>query len=294
MASCVSTLPPGWSVEYDSVRGEHYYWDSNSEKSQWTHPETGLMYSGEKPLQRKRVVETPSSLLFKGRHQVPFATNLDDMMIENWYRSRGLITGNKRMRWVKSPDSSSETMEIVDTDKSATLIQKVFRGFLDRRYVEDLKAVEAEGLRVFWSEDGEMVVTDLNEAVKTIQKFARGWYIRYRMKKKDKVRDAMDSGRVAHGSSRGGKVNPLGSFFVSKKKNAVLASGFVFQKGGDQRWAVGMKAEDYCPFHTKIDVGTQYLCLCQCPSTLIARANQFSSGEDVTRVADNITRLVFT
>lgn len=224
----------------------------------------------------------------------PFSTNLDDLMIENWYRSRGLLPGNKRMRWVRHSPGSYETMEIVDNDKSATLIQKVFRGYLDRRYVEDLRAVEAEGLRVYWTEDGEMVVTDLNESARKIQRIVRGWSVRSKMRKEEKLRDAIDSGRVAHGSSRGGKVNPLGSFYVSKKKGTILASGFVFQKGGDQRWAVGMKAEEYCPCHTKIDVGTQYLCLCHCPSTLIARANQYSSGEDVTRVADNITRLVFT
>ena len=228
----------------------------------------------------------------------PFSTNLDDLMIENWYRSRGLLPGNKRMRWARHSSGSYETMEIVDTDKSATLIQRVFRSYLDRRYVEDLRAVEAEGLRVYWTEDGEMVVTDLNEAAKKIQKIARGWSVRSRMRKEENVPSVADKwlflSGPAHGSSRGGKVNPLGSFYVSKKKGTVLASGFVFQKGGDQRWAVGMKAGEYCPCHTKIDVGTQYLCMCQCPSTLIARANQFSSEEDFTRVADNITRLVFT
>ena len=191
----------------------------------------------------------------------PFSTNLDDLMIENWYRSRGLLPGNKRMRWVRHSPGSYETMEIVDTDKSATLIQKVFRGYLDRRYVEDLRAVEAEGLRVYWTEDGEMVVTDLNEAAKNIQKIVRGWSVRSRMKKEGKLRDAIDSGRVAHGSSRGGKVNPLGSFYVSKKKGTILASGFVFQKGGDQRWAVGMKADD-CPYVIRRLMSAHSICVC--------------------------------
>jgi len=219
----------------------------------------------------------------------PFAGEMGDRMIEDWYRRCGLLSGNKRVRWV-GDDRINETMEIVDTDKSAILIQKIFRGFLDRRYVEDLRAVEAEGLRVYWTQEGEMVVIDLNEAATKIQRVFRGWYVR----SKGHIRSAIFSCQVAHGVSRGGKVNPLGSFWVSKKKDTVLASGFVFQKGGDQRWAVGMKSRDYCPSHTKIDVGSQYLCMCNCPSTLVARAHQFSKTEVCTRVAENITRLIFT
>ncbi len=218
----------------------------------------------------------------------------DEQIIEDWYRSRGLLLGNMTTRWVKSPNGFSETFQVIDNDKSATAIQKVWRGFLDRRYVEDLRAVMAVGLRVFWKEDGEMVVIDLGEAATQIQRVYRGWKTRTNQIEREKIRLSLVSGEVAHGLSRGGKNNPLGSFKVSKKKGTVLADGFVFQKGGDQRWAVGMKAEDYCPFHTKIDVGTQYLCLCQCPSTLIARANQFSTVEDVARVTDNISRLIFT
>ena len=303
-------------MEYDISRETHFFWDSVESKSQWEHPVTGEVYGKidsdvsdesdesdvssvisddgwgdlgdlEEIEESFSGVEVPSSLAVKGRHQVPFATDMGDLMIENWYRDRGLLSGNKRMRW------KGATMEIVDTDQSATTIQRIWRGFLDRRYVEDLQAVRDAGLRVYWTNDGEMVVVDLNEAVIKIQKIVRGWFARSKEQKKEQVRSAISSGKVAHGVARGGKVNPLGSFKVSKKKGTVLAEGFVFQKGGDQRWAVGMKPEDYCPCHTKIDIGTQYLCLCQCPSTLIARANQFSREEDISQITDSIS-LIFT
>ena len=218
----------------------------------------------------------------------------DEQMIEDWYRSRGLLQGNMTTRWVESPNGFSETFQVIDNDKSATAIQKVWRGFLDRRYVEDLRAVMAAGLRVFWKADGEMVVINLGEAATHIQKVYRGWKSRTNQVERETMRRSLACGEVAHGLSRGGKNNPLGSFKVSKKKGTVLADGFVFQKGGDQRWAVGMKAEDYCPCHTKIDIGKQYLCLCQCASTLIARANQLTSDREAEIVAKSITELIFT
>jgi len=302
-------LPDGWSQEYDSEREMHFFWDSSKGESQWEHPVSGCLYSKDEVYvegdgwgdlgdvgdveESPSEPEVPPSLSVNGRHHAPFAMDMGDLMIENWYRDRGLLSGNKRMRWT-GEDRYTEKMEIVDTDKSAEKIQKIWRGFLDRRYVEDLRAVNAAGIRVYWTSDGEMMVIDLNDAAIKIQRIFRGWSVRSKEQKKEKVRSAISSGQVAHGFARGGKVNPLGSFWVSKKKGTVLASGFVFQKGGDQRWAVGMKAENYCPCHTKIDVGTQYLCMCQCPSTLVARANHFSTTEACSEVAENITRLIFT
>lgn len=206
----------------------------------------------------------------RGVWNPPVKRMADDRVIENWYRNRGLLSGNKTTRWITSPNSFSERLEIIDADKSAEVIQKIWRGFLDRRYVEDLRAVAAAGLRVYWNEDGEMVVINLEEAATKIQRVYRGWSVRAKDEHREK-RYSLCSNQVAHGTSRGGKKNPLGSFCVSKKKDTVLAAGFCFQKGGDQRWAVGMKSKEYCPTHIKIDIGAQFMCLCQCPSTMKVR-----------------------
>lgn len=201
-------------------------------------------------------------------------------MIENWYRNIGLLPGNKTTRWVRGPNSFSERLEIIDTDKSAEVIQRCWRGFLGRRDAEYLRSIGAETQRVYWTEDGEMRVINLNEAARKIQSVFRGWSVRLSEGDRERMRDFLPVPKVIHGLTRGGKKNPLGSFWVSKKKDTVLASGFVFQKGGDQRWAVGMKSADYCPCHIKIDMGTHYMCLCQCPSTLVARSKEAYGKEE--------------
>ena len=114
----------------------------------------------------------------QGAWNPPVQRMADDRAIENWYRNCGLLSGNKTTRWITSPNSFSERLEIIDADKSAEVIQKIWRGFLDRRYVEDLRAVAAAGLRVYWNEDGEMVVINLEEAATKIQKVYRGWSVR--------------------------------------------------------------------------------------------------------------------
>ncbi len=213
----------------------------------------------------------------------------DTQVIERWYRERGLLRGNMFLQWERM------AIKIVNPDASATKIQSLWRGFLDRRYVEDLLAVRAAGMRVYWNPDGEMIVTDLNQSAARIQRAVRGWLTRISLNREEYLRKKLLNGKLTHGLTRGGKKNPVGSFKVSKKKNTILAEGFIFQKGGDQRWAVGMKSEDYCPCHVKIDQGTHYLCMCQCTQTVLARTSSPVYPEvTIKMVTEKLSKMIFT
>lgn len=70
-----------------------------------------------------------------------------------------------------------------------------------------------------------------------------------------------------HGLQRGRRNgNEPGSFWISKKNGTVLSRGkFAGIKHGDQRWAIGLKGEEYCP--TMRIIGTNggiKHCVCQC------------------------------
>jgi hypothetical protein len=198
------------------------------------------------------------------------------------------------LRWVKE-DRLWERAVVTDPEESAKHIQRMWRGFAARRFVEDLLAVRASGLRVYWTEEGEMVVIDLKDAAKKIQSCVRGFLARVSMDREKYLRLRQPEDKVVHGCTGGGKKNPLGTFFCSKKKNTVLASGYIFQKGGDHRWAVGIKSEEYCPTHVKIEKSDCYMCLCQCPSTIVARTRPYvEDGKSPIFTEELASKLIFT
>ena len=122
--------------------------------------------------------------------------------------------------------------------------------------------------RVRWTDDGEMVIQDLDEVARTIQRFTRKMLgrssIRECFSEPEPEQNVLIMKPSVHGLKRGGKMNPVGSFLVSKKTDKILSAGFIFQKGGEHRWAVGKKSGSYCPYHLKVDQGSYNLCICQC------------------------------
>jgi len=131
--------------------------------------------------------------------------------------------------------------------------------------------------RVVWGEDGEMKIYDYEGAARTIQGFVRKFLLPENGGDAKRSKGVMSSRGILvldtyldkiepHGLPRGGYHNPKGSFSISKKSNKVLSEGFIFQKGGDHRYAVGMDAKHYCPYYTILDCGTggAYHCICQC------------------------------
>jgi len=124
-------------------------------------------------------------------------------------------------------------------------------------WVMDGSYSSEESKRIRWSDDGDMVVYDLDEAETTSP---------------GDIVQATPQQREIHGLKRGGGKNPPGSFLVSKKNDKILSAGFIFQRGGEHRGAVGKTSGQYCPYHLKIDQGKHFLCICQCahlPDNLI-------------------------
>lgn len=219
----------------------------------------------------------------------------DEMIMDQWMRERGFIQGNMYLRWERNEDKY-EVPVVTDPDFSATKIQSVWRGVKGRETAEYLRYLHSGDERVYWGEDGIMVIMDTKRAAREIQRVARGFMARIAIDREKYIRARQPEDKVAHGCPGGGKKNPPGTFFCSKKKNNVLASGFIFQKGGDHRWAVGMKSEDYCPTHMKIEKSDCYMCLCQCPSTMVARARPYTeSGKSSPIFTEELAmKLIFT
>lgn len=219
----------------------------------------------------------------------------DEMIMERWLRERGVLQGNMYLRWERN-EEENEVPVITDPDLHATKIQSAWRGVQGRQTAEYLRYLHSGDERVYWDEEGVMVITNKKQAAKEIQRVARGFLARIAIDRDKYIKKRQPEDRVVHGSPGGGKKNPLGTFFCSKKKNTVLASGFIFQKGGDHRWAVGMKSEDYCPTHMKIEKSDCYMCMCQCPSTIVARARPYTeSGKSSPIFTEELaTKLIFT
>lgn len=166
-------------------------------------------------------------------------------------------------------DVASATLELAGLMRERTTDES----YMVREWV--MNGLEDERERVVWGRNGEMKILDTEEAARMIQRFVRMMLDRSSQKEVNDILSnpkfplALDTylqERCLHGLPRGGANNPKGSFSVSRKSNKVLSEGFIFQKGGDHRYAVGMDATHYCPYYTILERegGGAYHCICQC------------------------------
>jgi len=140
-------------------------------------------------------------------------------------------------------------VSVVNENDAANTIQKAFRRrramMLAREQMDEMRARE-EASRIS-SEEENARCLECNRDVSELKRMA--------------------AGEAIHGLPRGStNGNDRGSFWISGSTGKVLSYGKAFGKEGDQRWAVGMKGEDYC--HTMRIVGTgknkTKHCICNC------------------------------
>ena len=154
-------------------------------------------------------------------------------------------------------------LRIVDRIEEATRIQSWWRARMAKVRVQQVRE-EIEMEADAWStivnhlhveEDSE------EEEERELRNLEREFSERYRA----------DKGYPIHGLRRGrGNGNEPGSFWISKKRGTVVSSGAPQKKGGDQRWSLGMKGEEYCPTMRIIGIGHHGVkhCICQCASLI--------------------------
>jgi hypothetical protein len=142
-------------------------------------------------------------------------------------------------------------VSVVNENDAANTIQKAFR----RRRAMMLAREQMDEMRMRAWEEASRIASEEEDA--------RNRGHRRNISELTRMAAMEPIHGLARGSANG---NDRGSFWISGSTGKVLSYGKAFGKDGDQRWAVGMKGEDYC--HSMRIVGTgknkTRHCICNC------------------------------